>query len=165
MQGFIVGFADEKESGGQELKSIAEVLDFDPVLNREQLTLADAMRETVFSYKISILKAMLPNLLNSSYDKILTTEDKAIAKQYFGAEQALHFSSLDESKQALMMKLHRDGKIAVQYVAQSKESIKTKKRLALADENKQLRRELREREEEIEILQDALGFFVKRRKK
>ena len=136
MQGFIVGFADEKESGGQELKSIAEVLDFDPVLNREQLTLADAMRETVFSYKISILKAMLPNLLNSSYDKILTTEDKAIAKQYFGAEQALHFSSLDESKQALMMKLHRDGKIAVQYVAQSKESIKTKKRLALADENK-----------------------------
>ena len=35
-----------------------------------------------------------------------------------------------------MMKLHRDGKIAVQYVAQSKESIKTKKRLALADENK-----------------------------
>lgn len=37
--------------------------------------------------------------------------------------------------------------------------------VALADENKQLRRELREREEEIEILQDALGFFVKRQKK
>jgi|LSQX01.1.fsa_nt_gb transposase len=37
--------------------------------------------------------------------------------------------------------------------------------VALADENNQLRRRLREREEEIEILQDALGFFVKRRKK
>ena len=30
---------------------------------------------------------------------------------------------------------------------------------------KQLEKELREAREEIEILQDALGFFVKRRKK
>ena len=37
----------------------------------------------------------------------------------------------------------------------------------LADPNrlKQLEKELREAKEEIEILQDALGFFVKRRKK
>ena len=137
MQGFVVGFADEASQAttGQALKAIAEVLDFEPVLNQEQLALADAMRETVFSYKISILKAMLPNLLNSSYDKILTTEDEAVAQQYFGETQALHFSSLDEKAQALMMKLHRDGKISVQYVAQSKETIKTKKRLTLADQN------------------------------
>ncbi|GHU41512.1 primosomal protein N' [Bacilli bacterium] len=138
MQGFIVGFGDAKSqaTAGQNLKSIAEVLDFDPVLNAEQLTLADALRETVFSYKISLLKAMLPNLLNSSYDKILTTEDAVIAQQYFGETQALHFSSLDEKEQALMMKFHREGKISVQYVAQSKATIKTKKRLTLADEFK-----------------------------
>ena len=138
MQGFVVGFEVEvsQESTGQELKSIAEVLDFEPVLNAEQLALADAMRETVFSYKISILKAMLPNLLNSSYDKVLTTEDESISKQYFNGNQALHFSSLDESEQAVMMKLHREGKISVQYVAQSKETIKTKKRLTLADKQK-----------------------------
>lgn len=138
MQGFVVGFEVEvsQESTGQELKSIAEVLDFEPVLNAEQLALADAMRETVFSYKISILKVMLPNLLNSSYDKVLTTEDESIFKQYFNGNQALHFSSLDESEQAVMMKLHREGKISVQYVAQSKETIKTKKRLTLADKQK-----------------------------
>ncbi|MGO2314716.1 MAG: replication restart helicase PriA, partial [Pseudolactococcus laudensis] len=138
MQGFVVGFEVEvsQESTGQELKSIAEVLDFEPVLNAEQFALADAMRETVFSYKISILKAMLPNLLNSSYDKVLTTEDEIISKQYFNGNQALHFSSLDESEQAVMMKLHREGKISVQYVAQSKETIKTKKRLTLADKQK-----------------------------
>ncbi|MGO2939795.1 MAG: primosomal protein N' [Pseudolactococcus laudensis] len=138
MQGFVVGFEVEvsQESTGQELKSIAEVLDFEPVLNAEQFALADAMRETVFSYKISILKAMLPNLLNSSYDKVLTTEDESISKQYFNGNQALHFSSLDESEQAVMMKLHREGKISVQYVAQSKETIKTKKRLTLADKQK-----------------------------
>lgn len=137
MQGFVVGFSDEvadTASATKDLKAIVEVLDFEPVLNAEQLALADAMRETVFSYKISILKAMLPNLLNSSYDKILTTTDETVAKQYFGDKQAIHFSSLDESEQAVMMKLHRDGKISVKYVAQSKASIKTKKRLQLADE-------------------------------
>ena len=35
----------------------------------------------------------------------------------------------------------------------------------LAAENEHLRKQLREQEEEIELLQDALGFFAKRRKK
>ena len=35
----------------------------------------------------------------------------------------------------------------------------------LLRENEALRKELKEKAEEIEILQDALGFFVKRRKK
>ncbi len=43
---------------------VAEVLDFSPVLNQEQLWLADELRKSVFSYKISLLKAMLPSLLN-----------------------------------------------------------------------------------------------------
>jgi transposase len=35
----------------------------------------------------------------------------------------------------------------------------------LLSENERLKKELREQEQEIEILQDALGFFAKRRKK
>ena len=69
VQGIIIESVDEEEEG---LKEIAELLDLEPVLTKEQLRLADEMRHTVFSYKISCLKAMLPNLLNSSYDKILT---------------------------------------------------------------------------------------------
>ncbi|MGZ7144979.1 primosomal protein N' family DNA-binding protein, partial [Streptococcus pyogenes] len=75
----------------ENLKAIAEVLDFSPVLTSEQLWLADQMRKTVFSYKISILKAMLPNLLNSSYDKLLKKGQGLsadLANQIFGqAEQ------------------------------------------------------------------------------
>ena len=63
IQGIVVGLAERKI--GDDLKSIEEVLDFSPVLTEEQLWLADQMRKTVFSYKISILKAMLPSLLNS----------------------------------------------------------------------------------------------------
>ena len=89
MQGFIVDIVsmtdapiDQIEIDVKTLKSISEVLDFEPVLNEEQLELAGAMRQTVFAYKISILKAMLPNLLNSSYDKVLTTTDPTIANRY-----------------------------------------------------------------------------------
>ena len=84
MQGFIVALSDGSDETElydvAEWKAISEVLDFEPVLNSEQLALADDMRQTVFSYKISILKAMLPNLLNSSYDKVLTTADSEVAK-------------------------------------------------------------------------------------
>lgn len=61
-----------------DLKAISEVLDFEPVLNAEQLELAEQMRHTVFSYKISILKSMIPNLLNSQYDKRFNAHRKLI---------------------------------------------------------------------------------------
>ena len=68
LQGFVVSV----DSGSaQHLKTIIDVLDVEPVLNQEQLELADQMRKTVFSYKISILKSMIPNLLNSNYDRLL----------------------------------------------------------------------------------------------
>lgn len=140
MQGIIVdidstkdAFKDQDNMTVEKLKSISEVLDFEPVLNQEQLDLADAMRQTVFAYKISILKAMLPNLLNSSYDKVLSTTDVTIANRYFGGSQSSRFSSLDKEEQAMMMKLHRDGKIRLTYVAQSKAAIKVEKRLSLVN--------------------------------
>ena len=48
LQGFVVGFSESLDSDISELKAISEVLDFEPVLNEEQLTLADQMRHTVF---------------------------------------------------------------------------------------------------------------------
>ena len=69
-------FSEGIDDNISDLKAICEVLDFEPVLNEEQLALADQMRHTVFSYKISILKSMIPNLLNSTYDKRLVPTDK-----------------------------------------------------------------------------------------
>ena len=73
IQGIVLGLESQsgEEVADQDLKEIAEVLDFSPVLTQEQLWLAEELRKSVFSYKISILKAMLPGFLNSSYDKIL----------------------------------------------------------------------------------------------
>lgn len=127
IQGIVVELTEETTP---ELKEIAEVLDFTPVLNEEQLWLAEELRKSVFSYKISILKAMLPGFLNSSYDKILhaqpslNEEDRLLI---FGNAEQQHFSSLDKELQAKVMRLTRQGVIQVEYQAIDQKHIKTEK--------------------------------------
>lgn len=130
IQGIVLGleFQSDEEEANQDLKDIAEVLDFSPVLTQEQLWLAEELRKSVFSYKISILKAMLPGFLNSSYDKILyplaglSQEDR---ERLFGSEDSLAFSSLDIAKQAEMMRLTRKGLLGLEYQAVDQKKVKT----------------------------------------
>lgn len=130
IQGIVLGLESQldEEEMEQDLKDIAEVLDFSPVLTQEQLWLAEELRKSVFSYKISILKAMLPGFLNSSYDKILypmaglSQEDR---ERLFGSEDSLAFSSLDLGKQAEMMRLTRKGMLGLEYQAIDQKKVKT----------------------------------------
>ncbi len=130
IQGIVLGLESQpdEEEMAQDLKDIVEVLDFSPVLTQEQLWLAEELRKSVFSYKISILKAMLPGFLNSSYDKILypleglSQEDR---ERLFGSEDSLAFSSLDLAKQAEMMRLTRKGLLGLEYQAVDQKKIKT----------------------------------------
>lgn len=130
IQGIVLGLESQSDAdvADEELKEIAEVLDFSPVLTEEQLWLAEELRKSVFSYKISILKAMLPGFLNSSYDKILypleglSQEDK---ERLFGSQESLAFSSLDLKKQAEMMRLTRKGLLKLEYQAVDQKKVKT----------------------------------------
>ena len=130
IQGIVLGMEQENDTevADDDLKEIAEVLDFSPVLTEEQLWLAEELRKSVFSYKISILKAMLPGFLNSSYDKILypleglSQEDR---HRLFGSQESLAFSSLDLEKQAEMMRLTRKGLLKLEYQAVDQKKVKT----------------------------------------
>ena len=128
IQGIVLGMEQESEMADEDLKEIAEVLDFSPVLTEEQLWLAEELRKSVFSYKISILKAMLPGFLNSSYDKILypleglSQDDR---DRLFGSQESLAFSSLDLEKQAEMMRLTRKGLLKLEYQAIDQKKVKT----------------------------------------
>ena len=130
IQGIVLGMKQESnvDVADEDLKEIAEVLDFSPVLTEEQLWLSEELRKSVFSYKISILKAMLPGFLNSSYDKILypleglSQEEK---ERLFGSQESLAFSSLDLKKQAEMMRLTRKGLLKLEYQAIDQKKVKT----------------------------------------
>ena len=130
IQGIVLGMEQESDIdvADEDLKEIAEVLDFSPVLTEEQLWLAEELRKSVFSYKISILKAMLPGFLNSSYDKILYPLEGLSQKdrdRLFGSQESLAFSSLDLEKQAEMMRLTRKGLLKLEYQAIDQKKVKT----------------------------------------
>ncbi len=127
LQGFVVGLENGE---AQDLKSVTSVLDFEPVLNQEQLELADQMRHTVFSYKISILKSMIPSLLNSNYNRILGVGDglsQQDQEEIFAGRDQVSYASLDEARQARVAKLVRSGQIKASYVAHDKKTLKTVK--------------------------------------
>ena len=130
IQGIVLGMESQSDVdvADEDLKEIAEVLDFSPVLTEEQLWLAEELRKSVFSYKISILKAMLPGFLNSSYDKILYPLEGLSQKdrdRLFGSQESLAFSSLDLEKQAEMMQLTRKGLLKLEYQAIDQKKVKT----------------------------------------
>lgn len=129
LQGFVVGFKEQLDSS-QSLKEIAEVLDPEPVLNEEQLALADAMRKTVFSYKISILKSMLPSLLNSQYDKLFSVTDETpqdVVDSVFSGQASMRYSEVSDAQKQLLTKLARQKKVALDYLAKDKKTVKTQK--------------------------------------
>ena len=130
IQGIVLGMESQSDAdvADEDLKEIAEVLDFSPVLTEEQLWLAEELRKSVFSYKISILKAMLPGFLNSSYDKILYPLEGLSQEnrdRLFGSQESLAFSSLDLEKQAEMMQLTRKGLLKLEYQAIDQKKVKT----------------------------------------
>lgn len=127
IQGLVVGVLDKTRKEG--LKPIAEVLDFSPVLTTEQLWLADQMRQTVFSYKISILKAMLPNLLQSSYDKVLKKEAPLSVEEQalFGQGEQVLYSTLTEEQKKQALTLVQKELVSVEYLAKDKKQVKTEK--------------------------------------
>ena len=63
IQGFVLDVSNQKPDENFEIKKIISLMDFAPVLNEEALQLADWMANYTFSFKISCLQTMLPNVM------------------------------------------------------------------------------------------------------
>lgn len=135
VQGFVVSLLDDKPT--DKLKEVAAVLDFWPVLTADQLQLAEQLRHSVFSYKISILKAMVPNLLTSSYDKLLKPATGLLVadrEAIFANKEEVLLSQLNPVQQVRVNQLVRTGQISVSYQAKDKKSVKRERYYAINQE-------------------------------
>src|SRR5699024_5309934 len=77
VQGFIMKLKDKQKFEG-ELKEIVELMDLDPVLNKEMIKLGEWMAQTTYSFRISCYQTMLPAVLRARYQKIVKLVDKEI---------------------------------------------------------------------------------------
>ncbi len=103
IQGVVVAL-DVEPTEGFDIKDIAAVLDEEPVLTAEQLWLVEQLRHQVFSFKIQLLKTMMPSLLQSQYDKLYQPTEE------LGAEARRRLFPNGTERQASKMNIKRKKK-------------------------------------------------------
>ena len=67
LEGFVLQIINEVNDGEYELKSIIELVDEVPILNKEMLELGNVISDTTLCSKISAYQVMLPKALKANY--------------------------------------------------------------------------------------------------
>ncbi|MFS0637426.1 primosomal protein N' [Mesobacillus foraminis] len=131
IQGFVTGL--KTESNFKKLKSIAEPLDLNPVLNPELLELGDWLTEHSLCYKISAFQAMLPAALKAKYEKKLILAPKAafndlpeeVRHLFAGGKEAKWEEAVEQGLIDTLKKVAARGLVEVVY--QVKDRVRRKK--------------------------------------
>lgn len=119
VQGFIVGL-DQQVNFSGELKPIRALMDLSPVINHEMLSLSKWLADYTYSFWISCLYTMLPNLLKAAVGRkvhvtgALSPDD---ATKLFDGQTTLDYETVqtDPDKVARLLQLKRSGKVQFEY--------------------------------------------------
>ena len=133
LQGFVVGISKTSNYPGK-LKDLLVVVDEMPPLTPELVKLSKYMAKNVYSYRISILKAMLPRVMRANYRKILTPISKSAQKLALFKGDPVDLNNLtDNNKIALARKLLRNNEAKVEYLVENKAKKKTENQYLLTE--------------------------------
>lgn len=154
LQGFVVGLSETSNYPGK-LKDLLVVVDEMPPLTPELVKLSKYMAKNVYSYRISILKTMLPRVMRANYRKILTPISKSAQKLALFKGDPVDLNNLtDNNKIALVRKLLRNDEAKVEYLVENKAKKKTENQYLLTES----------REEYQKILNSVRRNALKQRK-
>lgn len=130
VQGFITALKDEQDFEGK-LKEILEVIDLDPVLNKEMIELGEWMAQTTYSFRISAYQTMLPAVLRARYQKAVKIigdiDDDQLFDLFRGKSWMNWDEVLDRDLASEMLTLKKENKVEVNYIVDDKVTKKTKK--------------------------------------
>ena len=135
VQAFVVSLlsdqADLDLDPGQDLKDIASVMDFKPLLNEELLQLGQYMSQTTYSFQINCYQTMLPAVYRARYNKriqLLDTEDDNLLYDLFQGKKSIDWQEAeDRGILSHLMKLEKEGQVAVHYLVTDKQNKKKEK--------------------------------------
>lgn len=130
LQGFVVGVSPNLPVGmdHSQLKAIIEVLDVSPVLNEELLALADYMKNTTFSFKITCFQTMLPAAMKAAYEKqfLLKVSNHPVQATYFANKATVSWETVEAANDLpLFKKLREENVVELQYLVKEKGRKKT----------------------------------------
>lgn len=129
VQGFVVGFTDHADYQG-ELKPIGAVMDVQPVVNTELLKLSSWLADTTYSFWISCLYTMLPNMLKSKAERVVRLVDEVDEQtlfDLFGGKDECELSQFqdDPAKMSQLLKLKREKRVVIDYRLTNRARAKT----------------------------------------
>ena len=130
-QGFVVDIVRESHFSG-DLKAIEGVIDVEPVLSSELILLGSKMAEELFAFRIHCYQTMLPPVLKAKYEKsIVPTEfmPMNLRQQWFGQQDTLDWSSIQEQHTATFLNFRKKGYIDVVYHVRNRARVAQKKQV------------------------------------
>ncbi|WP_413627268.1 primosomal protein N' [Fructilactobacillus vespulae] len=137
IEGFVVDLNDNL-TDGTDLKAIDSVMDFEPVLNQELIDLSNWLARTTYSFQISCLLTMLPNLLKAKYEKevelVGQIEDPELTKIFTENNNKVLFDNehFSNSQLSELLRLKKSAKVQFKY--QVKNEARAKTELAIKNE-------------------------------
>ncbi|MGX4645181.1 primosomal protein N' [Holzapfeliella sp. JNUCC 80] len=138
IQGFVVNIKSQSSFLGKT-KNLLSVIDEFPPLNQELLTLSDQLAKHLFTYRISVIQTMLPNVLKANYQRFLKptkTISESNYQQLF-ENQTNNQLSLNQIKDYELIKLiqktlkNKETKIIYQVKNKAKDKVTTQIDLGL----------------------------------
>ncbi|WP_419155380.1 primosomal protein N' [Weissella minor] len=131
VQGFVIETISAY-TGSNELKAIDDVVDLAPVLNTEMLALADWLARKNFAFKISVLQAMLPNVMRAKYVKTVQLLDETaildsqLLTNFFADrhEVPLDAEHVDVDVLQDLNRMQRKNQVAINYYVGNRAKIK-----------------------------------------
>ena len=172
VQGFVVGLDDQTAYDG-ELKSIISILDLNPVLNQELLTMSQWLADSCYAFRISCMHTMLPNVMKTKTQrslKIIDELDETDLFELFHGQDEIDFEpeNMPDEIVSRLLKLKRNQQIEVVYSltdqAKSKFATGIKPLLSferLEEERTSLRKTAKAQSELLSYLQSMIGSEIK----
>lgn len=120
VQGFIVGFVDSTNYQGK-LKPIDALMDLNPVINPEMMKLSAWLADSTYSFRISCLYLMLPNVMKAKTTRVVRVNGHLDDEDQFGlfhGKNELDYTTVEDDPVAVsrLMKLKQAGKVKMDYV-------------------------------------------------
>ncbi|WP_404409075.1 primosomal protein N' [Jeotgalibacillus malaysiensis] len=129
IQGFILAIKDE--SPVKKLKPIEEVVDIEPVLNEELMSLSEWLTDQTLCYRISALQVMLPAAMKAKYTKffhLLKSDIPDHISSLFEKESPLSWKTADEHHALKdLQELIKQRKVEMKYVVKQSGNVKKKR--------------------------------------
>ncbi|WP_294835283.1 primosomal protein N' [uncultured Lactobacillus sp.] len=137
LQGFVVGLNTTSQYQGK-LKDLLLVVDEMPPLTLELVKLSKDLADNIYSYRISILKTMLPRIMRANYRKILVPNSVKAQKMGLFQGDPLDLNKITDNKQiATIRQLLRSNNVKVEYLVENKARVKTENEYSLCKTKKE----------------------------